>query len=698
MRRVNPWVLLFLVFLLSVSRLEAASCTINWVNNNDGDWETGSNWSGGQVPGNTDVVCIQLDAGYEVSLSSTVQVTEIKIGGDSNTDRQTLALNTATASILVGDELDILKSGGLVMAAGSSIQGASGTLMSNLGLMTITTASIDLDFSNYGQFSWVGQCDISQTFWNRAGASMYPADSSSEAGLTFQEDVSNDGTITFNGDSNQSITLVSGTLTNSSTGVILSEEPPKEDGRIGVAPPVIDGPIVNAGSIQVNHGLRLTADGAGYENSLTGTMVIEGDELQIDIAGSEEKAASSFTNLGTIDIGTGGRVTVSTAAGKGRAASSFTNLGTIDIGSGSYFSISETGKHSKAASSFTNLGTIDIGSGSSFLCEGAAFSNDRDGTKSEGMISGLGTLDISGAASIINNGSIKPGLASQPTSTGNLVISGDLPEGPTASLHFKIGGTAQGTQYDYLDIHGQLSRAGRIVLSLLGTFSPQEGQSFEIIKHQSVQGSFSNYDFPPLDHGLSWAVEESQTHLMLTVECTGGADLGIDETEIDKDPVSVNSILTFSIVVSNNSTSTATGVELQGDLGASLAFHDDDPAGICDPSGSTVVCNLADLAPGQQTTVMIPVEVILAGTISVPFTIAGSDCDPESANDTMNETVHATTAQPCDADADGNIGTNDVEPAVHHIFGSSAAGNPDCSDDGDIDAEDIAEIVSQTGG
>ncbi|MFT5394502.1 MAG: hypothetical protein ACI8PT_004713, partial [Gammaproteobacteria bacterium] len=66
-------------------------------------------------------------------------------------------------------------------------------------------------------------------------------------------------------------------------------------------------------------------------------------------------------------------------------------------------------------------------------------------------------------------------------SPGTLMVQGDYQQGADAALFIELGGTEQGVKFDYLDISGQATIEGRIEVSLVDSFSPLHGASFEFL-------------------------------------------------------------------------------------------------------------------------------------------------------------------------------------------------------------------------
>jgi hypothetical protein len=132
-----------------------------------------------------------------------------------------------------------------------------------------------------------------------------------------------------------------------------------------------------------------------------------------------------------------------------------------------------------ASSTFVNNGTVKIAGGFLTL-DSATIENNGSITMRGGQlfkdgpnptITLGGTLNLSGTADC------------------NLVLDSD-----PANLTFNIGGTAQSSQYDYLNVQGTAQLGGNLLLTFAGGFQSQitSADQFEILSATSIEGSFLN--------------------------------------------------------------------------------------------------------------------------------------------------------------------------------------------------------------
>ena len=114
----------------------------------------------------------------------------------------------------------------------------------------------------------------------------------------------------------------------------------------------------------------------------------------------------------------------------------------------------------------------------------------------QGMVSGNGT--ISGDVNN-NGGTISPG-----NSPGVMVIEGNFAQGEDGSLLIELSGTTEGSQYDVLQVDGELWANGTLQVSLLDGFQPGLGDTFNILEFGLLSGEFGQIILPDLVGTLAW--------------------------------------------------------------------------------------------------------------------------------------------------------------------------------------------------
>jgi uncharacterized repeat protein (TIGR01451 family) len=130
----------------------------------------------------------------------------------------------------------------------------------------------------------------------------------------------------------------------------------------------------------------------------------------------------------------------------------------------------------------------------------------------------------------------------------------------------------------------------------------------------------------------------------LMIGFTGGAGASGHDLVLTKsdspDPVTQGSNLTYTIQVQNNA-APATDVVLTDTLPSQVDFVSATPSQgtPCDRTGSTVTCNLGNMASGATATVTIVIQPKKTGTISNTAVVASTPPDTNAANNQETETT-----------------------------------------------------------
>lgn len=116
---------------------------------------------------------------------------------------------------------------------------------------------------------------------------------------------------------------------------------------------------------------------------------------------------------------------------------------------------------------------------------------------SNGFIVGTGTIGVS----LENHGEIIPGE----NHSGTLTINGTYRSSTSANLDIELGGSSPGS-FDVLQINGDALLRGTLNVTLIGGFTPNVGDRFNIILADSITGSFSTVNLPTLPSGVGLRV------------------------------------------------------------------------------------------------------------------------------------------------------------------------------------------------
>jgi hypothetical protein len=136
-----------------------------------------------------------------------------------------------------------------------------------------------------------------------------------------------------------------------------------------------------------------------------------------------------------------------------------------------------------------------------------------------------GTLSADTVAfDLVNNGgTISPGA-----SPGVTHVQGDLTLN-AGTLAIELAGTSGG-EFDEIQVDDHLMAGGTLSVTLLGSFAPAAGNTFDILNFTTASGTFA-LDLPPLENGLSWDTSSLLTTGALSVVAalTPNADFNGDE-------------------------------------------------------------------------------------------------------------------------------------------------------------------------
>jgi uncharacterized repeat protein (TIGR01451 family) len=112
-----------------------------------------------------------------------------------------------------------------------------------------------------------------------------------------------------------------------------------------------------------------------------------------------------------------------------------------------------------------------------------------------------------------------------------------------------------------------------------------------------------------------------------------------------RDPVMVNNNLTYTLKVTNNGPSPATGVRLTDTLPGGVTFVSTTPTqGTCTRSGVNVVCELGDLPASGSATVSIVVTPTATGNITNTAQVTGNEPDVSLSDNSATETTKVSAS------------------------------------------------------
>jgi T5SS/PEP-CTERM-associated repeat protein len=275
----------------------------------------------------------------------------------------------------------------------------------------------------------------------------------------------------------------------------------------------LNGNAVLGGSQIINSG---TVDGAGTINApIANSGVVRAASGQLNLA------AVGNTNLaaGLIQAATGNTVMVL----QGLTA----NAGTIGLTGGAFDNnnhpLSNTGiingYGTIRTSALTNANKLNVGEGNMDVF-GAVINNGTIGIQGGrsayffGDVSGSGNYTGLGTAVFL--AAVSPG-----NSPASVSFGGNANLASTSTLNIELGGTTPGTQYDQLLVTGQLWLGGALQVSLINSFAPAAGDSFNILDWGSLTGTFDTLVLPEIASSLSWDTSQLYNTGVISVASVG---------------------------------------------------------------------------------------------------------------------------------------------------------------------------------
>ncbi len=255
-------------------------------------------------------------------------------------------------------------------------------------------------------------------------------------------------------------------------------------------------------------GFELGASGAAVDTSgfdVTHSHVVSGagqlakiGEGALTLAGANTYAGGTTLSAGTL------RAENTTAFGTGLVRvdggmldlNGFAIPNAIDVRGGA-----TTGLANYAGTQIVRVDQVYSGSvGGTLVVEGgnvnttgATFTGTAT-VQDGGFLSGTGTL---ASLTVSEGGTLAPG-----NSAGLLTVTGDLTLLGTTMM--EIGGTARGLSFDAIDVSGSVTFGGTLQLTLIDSFVPEAGASFDLFGFESSAGEFASLLLPTLAPDLLW--------------------------------------------------------------------------------------------------------------------------------------------------------------------------------------------------
>ncbi len=167
-----------------------------------------------------------------------------------------------------------------------------------------------------------------------------------------------------------------------------------------------------------------------------------------------------------------------------------------------------------------------------------------------------------------------------------------------------------------------------------------------------VMGATSSSNFPTTPGAFQTALNPNANNLFVARIAGGAGSADVALADVGSpNPVVAGTSLTYTLTVTNNGPSDATGVTVADPLPSSVTFVSASASqGTCTPPSlspmGNLICNLGSVTNGASATVTIVVTPAAPGTLTSTASVLLDQSDPNPANNTATVTI--TVTQPAD--------------------------------------------------
>jgi hypothetical protein len=418
---------------------------VTW-NGSDGNWNVGSNWSTGNVPGSISLVAINSGVVHVTAGVSAAQIdvavgATISIEGNGTFGTPTLTVGSGFTNLGL---IELTSTSGfgavLALSGGTLANGAGGVIRSSVISGAVGTRQIAASVTNLGTIEAQESLSIANSGRTLASAG---------------------GLLTVN--AGRVMTVTGGTV------------------ELGSASLGGTGAVALSGTVTLQLPQALTLGAGGPQLTLPGSVTMTG-------AGSLTVGSGQMLELSgdTVEVPL-------TVEGMARVTGGATISGALSVPAGGTVRVEGNGTFGTptltVGSGFTNLGLIELTSTSGFgavlALSGGTLANGAGGVIRSSVISGaVGARQIN--AAVTNLGTID--FAG--TAFSLLTISGSLTQQSSSKMGPRLGGSSVG-QFDRVSVIGTATLGGSLNLVQSGGFIPADGATFDLLTANSIAGQFA---------------------------------------------------------------------------------------------------------------------------------------------------------------------------------------------------------------
>jgi autotransporter-associated beta strand protein len=245
-----------------------------------------------------------------------------------------------------------------------------------------------------------------------------------------------------------------------------------------------------------------TTINAGTLNIASGTVSRSGGAVTINNAATLQFTGNfTLAAARSVTLGPGGAV-IDTHGNDDTIAGAIGGTALIKTGAGT---LSLTNDNIYTGGTFVSAGTLLV-----LNTTGSGTGTGQMSVSSGATLGGTGTVQ----GNVTNSGTLAPG-----NSAGTLHLGGTYTQTAGGRLEIELASTSS---HDELAISGSASLAGTLAVSLLGGFTPQEGDVFEIMSASTFFGTtFTSTTLPALSGSLVWNIDYGANLVTLSVTLPG---------------------------------------------------------------------------------------------------------------------------------------------------------------------------------
>jgi hypothetical protein len=515
----------------------SVGCTDDWLNPVSGDFNTGSNWSTGAVPGSSDLACIIAPGTYTVTMNQGNTVGALVLGnGNSANGTQTLE-NPGHNSFLNLNGPSAIQAGGVLdlNSVDGNYSGISGGSLTNSGTLSTTegygsqryirtnltdTATGTLTIGDFDT-----RFDQNYPLFNSGTVNVLPGGGwSFTGGGTLTQKA---GTMTLGGLvlQNGTFAAAGGTLTGQAT---LSNSTLSDAKGKGLF--ILQCTNTLSGSIPAGQTVNIQGNGCGGANTtLAGTSVTNGGTLQMDSTNGQSSLiqGSPLINNGTLTV-------LQDNGGTRYIRVPVTNSSTGKI------TVSDYDTRIDGNTPLTNNGTLTItGSG------GLSFTGGNTLTQA------AGTLTVTSPGTLTVGSNINSTLAlTGGTLSGQAVVSsGTLNDGAGATGTFTVllqcGDNLEGTIPAGQTVNVQGNGCGGATANLVAAGGATEVLNQGTLIMDSTNGNSSLLQGVPLENAGTFQTLQDNggtryVRVAFTNDSTGTVQIGDFDTRMDGSTTTLN--------------------------------------------------------------------------------------------------------------------------------------------------------------